>query len=231
MTQRQWNSFGNLLAQVHAAPLPVTLDDHLPEEDFSHATLPSVTQAVDRGLRSDVISADETVQALAKEWRAGLADRIHVLLAAADDLGCRLRAESPRHVLCHGDPHVGNVLLVDGTPWLLDWDDAMLAPKERDLVLLKGGMGGYGPANPTEQAWFDDGYGSAAVDPVLLTYYRCTRAVEDVVDFAHQILDVDRRPGGARRAPGENSRRRGPAGPRSPRDVVPFARWDGHPCR
>ena len=194
MTEPHWRSFGTLLAEVHAAPLPTSLHDVLPEEDFSHARLSAVTQAVDHGLRSNVLSADETVQALAKEWRAGLAAQIDVLLAGADDLGCRLRAESHRHVLCHGDPHLGNVLVLDGTPWLLDWDDAMLAPPERDLVLLKGGMNAYGPVNRHEQTWFDAGYGTADIDPVLLAYYRCTRAIEDTVGFVPDILDLDRPP-------------------------------------
>ncbi|HEU4542668.1 MAG TPA: hypothetical protein VFR23_16185 [Jiangellaceae bacterium] len=59
---------------------------------------------------------------------------------------------------------------------------------------LKGGMHAYGPVGADEQAWFDAGYGSADVDPVGLAYYRCTRAIEDVVYFAYDILDVDRPP-------------------------------------
>src|SRR5690606_23027881 len=87
--------------------------------------------------------------------------------------------------------------LVDDTPWLLDWDDAVLAPRERDLVLLMGGMGPYGPATADERAWFAEGYGSPEVDPIRLAYYRCTRATEDVVYFAADVLDLDR-PAGER---------------------------------
>lgn len=43
-----------------------------------------------------------------------------------------------------------------------------------------------------EQSWFFAGYGPADLDPVRLAYYRCTRALEDLVDWALQALDVDR---------------------------------------
>jgi spectinomycin phosphotransferase len=190
MDQQQWTSYGALLARIHAAPRP---EDPLPAEDYTHREVTSATSAVDRKLRTHR-ARDHIVQELAKSWRAGLGGRIRWLLDCADELAAQLRAEPPPQVLCHGDPHLGNVLLVDGRPWLLDWDDAMLAPPERDLVLLKGGMGGYGPQDPHEQVWFEMGYGSADVDPVVLAYYRCTRAVEDVVYFAQDILDLDRRP-------------------------------------
>lgn len=190
MDQRQWTTYGALLAHIHAAPPPAQA---LPAEDYDHHKVTSATYAVDRELRN-YRGRDHTVHELASRWRDGLGGQIRRLLASADELAAQLRAEPPPHVLCHGDPHLGNVLLVDGSPWLLDWDDAMLAPRERDLVLLKGGMGGFGTDNPDEQAWFDAGYGSGDVDPALLAYYRCTRAIEDVVYFAQDILDPDRPP-------------------------------------
>jgi spectinomycin phosphotransferase len=190
MDQLQWRSYGDLLARIHAAPRPT---DRLPAEDYNHDEVTSATYAVDRELHTRR-SRDPIVQDLAKHWQSGLGRQILNLLAASDQLAAQLRAEPPPQVLCHGDPHLGNVLVMDGTPWLLDWDDATLAPPERDLVLLKGGMGAFGPDNRSEQAWFDVGYGPADVDPVVLAYYRCTRAAEDVVYFARDILDVDRRP-------------------------------------
>jgi spectinomycin phosphotransferase len=44
-------------------------------------------------------------------------------------------------VLCHGDPHLGN-LLHEGADVvsLVDWDDVVLAPRERDIMFLRGGV-------------------------------------------------------------------------------------------
>jgi len=36
---------------------------------------------------------------------------------------------------CHGDPHLGNLLIgADHDVWLIDWDDAFTAPRERPDV-------------------------------------------------------------------------------------------------
>ena len=190
MDHQQWTCYGALLARIHTACPPT---DPLPAEDYTHHEITSATSAIDRELRTHR-ARDHIVQELAKSWQAGLGGLIRWLLDCADELAAQLRAEPPPQVLCHGDPHLGNVLLVDGRPWLLDWDDAMLAPPERDLVRLKSGLGGYGPQDLDEQVWFEVGYGSADVDPVVLAYYRCTRAVEDIVYFAQDILNLDRRP-------------------------------------
>jgi spectinomycin phosphotransferase len=190
MDQQQWTSYGALLARIHAAPRP---EDPLPAEDYTHHGVISATSAVDRELRTRR-ARDHIVREIAKSWQAGLGSQIRTLLTSAAELAAQLRADPPPQALCHGDPHLGNVLLVDGRPWLLDWDDAILAPPERDLVLLKGGMDAFGPETGDEQAWFEEGYGSADVDPVVLAYFRCTRAVEDVVYFAEDILDLDRPP-------------------------------------
>ena len=72
--------------------------------------------------------------------------------------------------------------------WLIDWDDAVLAPREQDLMFVLGGMGDFGPQTAQERAWFFDGYGEAHVDPTRLKYYRCARALEDVALWSEQVL-------------------------------------------
>ena len=46
--------------------------------------------------------------------------------------------------MCHKDIHGGNILIrTDGQPpvlYILDWDDPILAPKERDLMFIGGGI-------------------------------------------------------------------------------------------
>ena len=93
-------------------------------------------------------------------------------------------------MLCHGDAHLGNVLVNGDTLWLIDWDDAARAPREHDLMFVLDGVLFFAPVSAQEQAWFFEGYGDVDVDLTRLTYYRCVRALEDLADPTNQILDV-----------------------------------------
>jgi spectinomycin phosphotransferase len=188
MSAAHWASFGALLAAVHAA----APREPLPREAHDHERVAATTRALDDRLRG--WHPDGLVRDLIAGWRAAAED-VSRLLELTDHLGHALRTapSPPAMVLCHGDPHVGNLLLGDaGRVWLVDWDDVIVAPRERDLIHVVGGV--FAPVTPEQRAWFFDGYGPADLDPDRLTYHRCVRALEDFADFALHVLDVDRRP-------------------------------------
>ncbi len=54
---------------------------------------------------------------------------------------------------------------------IVDWDEPILAPKERDLMFVGGVVGGVWN-EARESAWFYEGYGHAEVDPIAPAYYR-----------------------------------------------------------
>lgn len=200
MSEEHWVSFGDMLAQVHATAVTEAVEEYLPAEDHTPDRVASAAHVLDSRLQEVVDEsadvgdlADHLVWALAQEWRGGMARLVRTLLDQADGLGRELRAGQTPGVLCHGDPHVLNVLLEgDEKVWLIDWDDVVLAPSERDLMFVIGGVLPFAPVTPQEQSWFFAGYGSADLDPVRLAYYRCARALEDLVDPALQVVDIDR---------------------------------------
>ncbi|MBA3603793.1 MAG: phosphotransferase [Parachlamydiaceae bacterium] len=66
---------------------------------------------------------------------------IHYLVDRAEGLSQRIRKQSPEFVLCHSDNHGGNVLIDErGSIFIVDWDDPIMAPKERDLMFVGGGV-------------------------------------------------------------------------------------------
>ena len=102
----------------------------------------------------------------------------------------RLRQESAwlPHVLCHADLHTWNVLLDrDQQLWLVDWDETVLAPRERDLMFVVEGIG-RDLVSSHETACFLQGYGSAAINPLALAYYRYAWAVQDMIEYGEQVL-------------------------------------------
>jgi len=119
-------------------------------------------------------------------------------VSRADALGRRLRERSAPLVLCHADLHTRNVLL-EGTEqmWVVDWDETILARKERDLMFF---IGGIMPEllQPHHTEFFLRGYGDAAIDADALAYYRHAWAVQDIaadgerVFFLPELSDASR---------------------------------------
>jgi Ser/Thr protein kinase RdoA (MazF antagonist) len=204
----QWRSFGALLAGVHAVPVPAELPELLPTEDYQPLAAAAVRALGDRmsgdpagDPASDAAgdpAGDEVAGELVAAWRSA-AGRIAALPEAAERLGAELRRRPAPRVLCHGDAHLANLLVADsGELWLVDWDGAVLAPRERDLMFVVEGVLADAPVQPEEQAHFFAGYGRPEVDPAHLAYYRCAWALEDVAGFAVEILDDPTRTGAQR---------------------------------
>ncbi|MHB8299500.1 MAG: phosphotransferase [Dermatophilaceae bacterium] len=199
MSPAHWRSYGALLAEVHATSVTDALATSLPREDHTHDQVASTARTLDSSLRltaEDPAAAGRTVdglvRALAQEWCAA-GNRVSTLLDQADRLGRDLHTGKSPNVVCHGDPHLGNVPIgQDERVWLIDWDDAVLAPRERDLMFILGGVLAFAPVTRQQQSWFFEGYGSTDIDPIRLAYYRCARALEDLAYPAAQIVDVHR---------------------------------------
>jgi len=71
--------------------------------------------------------------------------------------------------------------------WIVDWDETVLAPRERDLMFVIGGIIG-GLVGPRQEELFFQGYGETSVDPLALAYYRYARAVEDIGAYGEEVF-------------------------------------------
>lgn len=191
MTAEQWRQFGAVLSGVHAAAIPDELAGRLPREDFVPVSRLRLMDQVERRVAAaEAEPIDDLTRSLAEAWRrAGgrLARLRSITRSLAHGLGGRVAGT----VLCHGDAHLGNLLLDEaGAVWLVDWDDARLATPEHDLMfVLGGGVLAFAPVTGAEQAWFLDGYGYVAIDGQLLQYARVVRAMEDLALWARDVLD------------------------------------------
>jgi spectinomycin phosphotransferase len=185
MEERHWIAYGALLRQIHAAVLPPNLTRQMRVETFRPGWIDVVRELGEQMGRR--VFADPIEEELAAFWLARRAE-IGTLVERAEVLGQRLRASAPPLVLCHADIHTWNLLLdTEGKLWVVDWDETVLAPKERDLMFVVGGIG-RNLVKPHEEAWFFEGYGPADVDALALAYYRYARAVEDIGSFAEEVF-------------------------------------------
>jgi spectinomycin phosphotransferase len=185
LTDAQWVALGASVSAVHATDLPPALAWRLPREDFAPRWR-DVVKGFDRevGTRAydDPLAGDLAAFWITKR-RA-----IRSMVARAGRLGRELRRRPRPYVLCHADLHANNVLLgADGEVFIVDWDEPILAPRERDLMFVGGGVGAVW--NTTrEEALFYDGYGPTAIDPRALAYYRYERIVADLATYGEQIF-------------------------------------------
>jgi spectinomycin phosphotransferase len=184
LSPRQWRQLGDAVRQVHAVRLPPALIRTVGRETFRphRRELVADLEALLAGGAGDPVTRD-----LAGFWRArqGVIDE---LVERADRLGRDLARRAFPQVLCHADLHTWNVLVdADEQPWIVDWDEAILAPRERDLMFVVGGIG-HGLVRPGDTDQFFQGYGRVRVDPRLLAYYRVAWAVQDVAAYGEQAL-------------------------------------------
>lgn len=139
LSEQHWRAFGAMLKQIHTSQLTPDLLQIVPCETFTPSRRSVITD----------LEAAITRQAFAGPLERELAvfwhsrrDEIRTLVDRADALGRQLRQGSLPMVLCHADLHTWNVLLDTAQQlWLVDWDETILAPKERDLMFVVGGIG------------------------------------------------------------------------------------------
>jgi spectinomycin phosphotransferase len=183
LTTDQWTEYGVLLQRVHSAEPPPRLHAALPRHSHIDARVPAVAEKLQVRLEAPEDDVEEELAAVWKQYEATIA---HLLTARPPE------PDGPR-VVCHGDPHLGNVL-VDGGLHLIDWDDVILAPREQDLMFMLGGMGDVGPTTPEQLQALLTGYGPHTLDEDAVRHYRHVRAREDVVMWSHQAITGPDRP-------------------------------------
>lgn len=185
MEARHWVTYGAALRQIHETVLSEAVAATMRRETF-------VPDPADVLVRLDAhvagrSPADPAEAEAAAFWR-GRRDAIRGLAARAAGLGRQVRERALPSVLCHADIHTYNLML-DGADrlWIVDWDETVLAPRERDLMFVVGGISAQ-LVGAREEAWFFDGYGAWTPDPLALTYYRHAWAVSDIGAYGEQIF-------------------------------------------
>ena len=185
LSDQQWIDYGAILRQIHATVVTPDLARRMKREGFAPASAGTVRE-VDAHIAEQTFD-DSISRELGSVWRARRA-QIRALLERAENLGQRLAQTALPFVLCHADIHTNNVLLdTKQQVWIVDWDETVLAPKERDLMFVAGGISAK-LVGPREEELFFRGYGPTAIDPLALAYYRYAWAVNDIGEYAAQVF-------------------------------------------
>ena len=185
LSDRQWVELGATLKSIHTTVLPSGLSRRVQQETYSPQWRDSVKtfQA-----RIEGSAYNDPVAAKLAAFLQTRREEIQFIVERAEQLGTTLQRQASEFVLCHADIHAGNVLIgANDELYIVDWDTSILAPKERDLMFVGGGVGGVWH-EAREEASFYQGYGKAEIDPVALAYYRYERIVQDIATTCEQIF-------------------------------------------
>jgi len=188
MTDGNWQEVGMILKQIHRVILPSEGFGSLRKETFDPTEYSRWVHAFETQ-RAYAEGGGVTERALSSYWVAHR-PTIHTVVTAMEELARLLREQSGPKVICHADLHPGNILRDQSDQvFVIDWDDVMLAPKERDFLFVREAKAGGSALQETPP--FFQGYGETEIDWITLTYYRCERVVQDLIECAQQVFCRD----------------------------------------
>jgi spectinomycin phosphotransferase len=157
LTDNQWVKLGSALRRVHDIDVPPSIENRVRREVYSSKWREAV-----RSLYNHIEgepTGDEVALKLLKFMKENIL-AIRRLVDRAEQLGQKLQDPSHKFVLCHSDIHGGNVLIEgNDSIYIVDWDDPIMAPKERDLMFIGGGVANVWNKSHEEKLFYK-GYGT-----------------------------------------------------------------------
>ncbi len=197
LTDQHRRTLGSAFYRIHTAQVPPDLAGSIRKETFFsewREDMKSYQAKVETEIFTDPVAAKLA------EFMKSKKNEITRLMNRAEGLASELQSRPLELVLCHTDIHGGNILIrTDGqlpVLYIIDWDDPILALKERDLMFIGGGIDEIWKS-AREEGVFYEGYGEADINLSALAYYRYERVIEDLAVICEQLLLTDE--GGADR--------------------------------
>lgn len=180
LSPQQWRAWGAIMRAIHRACFNEQVKAQLPQEQYGKrwlGRLEKVERALERIHQPHAFAIE-----LAGLWRQKAA-KIEEARERYLSLGSRLEARSHEHVICHADIHSANIMVdAAGVIHIVDWDEVILAPKERDLMFFLVD----GHSNDAVSA-FMDGYGDCQADKIGLAYYRYDWVLQEYCDYGERV--------------------------------------------
>jgi len=188
LSDSQWQAFGAALKKIHTMRLPAELAKRMPREPFIPHPRYSITVHKLQATVKTTAYDHPAEKQVAAFWIDHYQE-IATIIERTEHLGNMLRAKRADFVLCHADIHTGNLLLdAGGQIFVVDWDQPILAPIERDLLFVT--VGGF-VSDSRNEALFFEGYGKTGIDLTRLAYYRYARVIEDLGGFAESVFFME----------------------------------------
>ncbi len=181
MTNEQWKEVGTIFQRIHRVQLSPEGFESLRKETFDPTEYTRWVHAFETQHLHSRHDGNGSSHALRASW-VTYQSTIHTAVASLEKLAEVLQSQIFPYVICHADLHPAN-LIGDhaGHVFVIDWDEVMLAPKERDFIFVR----------EPQANTFWQGYGQREIDWMLLSYYLWERVVQDVIAYAQDVCFRD----------------------------------------
>jgi spectinomycin phosphotransferase len=181
MTNQQWKEVGSIFKRIHQLRLQPESFPSLRKETFDPTVYARWVRTFETQHLHSQHGGSDSSRALRASWVAHQST-IHTAVTSLEKLAEMLKAYSFPYVICHADLHPANLLRDQhGHVFVIDWDEVMLAPKERDFIFIREPQAGA----------FWEGYGQREIDWMLLSYYLWERVIQDVIEDTQNVCFKD----------------------------------------
>ncbi len=189
MTDEQWKEVGTIFKRIHQVMLPLEGFELLRKETFDPTEYTRWVRTFESQHLHSRCGRNASERALHVTWMEHQ-PTIHTIVTSLEKLAGVLQSRTFPYVICHADLHPANLLRDHtGHVFVIDWDEVMLAPKERDLLFVKKSSADSG-ALPGTPAFFQ-GYGQTEIDWIALAYYRYERVIQDLIACTQEVFFRD----------------------------------------
>ena len=181
----EWRAWGATMRRIHCCALSSQVLEAAEHEVFGVKWQTTIDRVEDL-LRRENFQGSVAVEA-ARVWR-DQAGEIQRCRRRYRELGALLAADPPPFALCHADIHTANIIVdSQGAIRIVDWDEALMAPKERDLMFfVEDGH------EARENDAFFAGYDDGEINWLALAYYKYDWVVQEFGDYGERIFLSDK---------------------------------------
>ncbi len=180
LTEKQRFALGKLLGTIHQANK--VIGDYSIKEDFKYGNIDRLLETlnkIDTYLKDSSVYKSKTAKLLLENK-----DKILIRIKELEELGDKLRSQNIDFVICHSEPHAWNTMIdKTGEVYLIDWDDSLYAPKEKDLNMIKD-----------DQVKLD-GYksvvGNFEINQEIIHYYQMEWNISEIDAWSNSLLFED----------------------------------------
>lgn len=180
LDEKRERRLGALLATIHGCKLQQ--HERPPMEDFSGQIpqgLARILHEVDYPM-GFYTPLQSTMLRMLRDARSQIELLVQEFQQMREEL-CRDESLPEQYVMCHGDPSPGNVIITESDNiFLIDWDTAMYAPRERDLMHIMD--------YPDALASYRSASNDYEPDERLLAFYRSQWNLAEIVDYGTRVL-------------------------------------------